>query len=103
MLYITHTYCQYDTVPIIKNIWESDIIDLEENYKQFLHREAIKRNIVINTHWYNMMNHDIHHKDLNKSEYKKAKKSWEKFLIYHSFDYYIEKYGNGIKKDYKYI
>ena len=52
---------------------------LKEAYKEFLLKEAEKRNIVINPHWYCHMNRLNHHPEMSEKEHNKSVKEWRKF------------------------
>lgn len=79
MIYIIEDYDPFPETSYIAAVIDTDV-DIEDEYKKFIHKEAKKRNIVINDYWYNMMNHEDYHANLSDSEYRKKEAEWIKFL-----------------------
>lgn len=79
MIYIIEDYDSLAGIYYIVAVIDTDI-DIESEYKKFIHKEAEKRNIIINERWYNMMNREDYHENLSDSEYRKKEAEWIKFL-----------------------
>ena len=101
MIYVTHY--RFLGSKFIRNIWNSHCENIDDLYKSFILKESKKRNVIINPHWLNMMNHCDHHTYLSKSEYKKKYKEWNKFLKLWDFDKFIEEKCGGKKIKYNEI
>jgi hypothetical protein len=78
MIYIYETYCDMAEHYRVDSVWECDV-NVQEEMSKFFSSAAKERNLVINPHYFNIMNFD-HHKHLSNSEFKKATKEWAKFL-----------------------
>lgn len=79
MIYIIEDYDPFPETSYIAAVIDTDV-DIEDEYKKFIHKEAKKRNIVINDYWYNMMNKDNYHVNLSDLQYENKNKKWIKFL-----------------------
>jgi hypothetical protein len=100
MIYITHYY--NTEFRHIKNLWQLESeTDVKDLYSKFLISESLNQGIIINPHWYNLINHKDHHPNLTVSEYKKQDKYWRRYLKDHSLDWYIEQKLNGVKLKFK--
>lgn len=65
----------------IQSVWEVDV-NVQDAKREFFLNAAKQRNIVINPHWFNIMNHSDHNSHLTKIEYSKVAKEWKKFLSF---------------------
>ena len=74
-------------------------VDSHASIKEFLLDNAKNRNIIINPHWYNIMNYENHNFHLTKKEYKQEVKNWGKFIREWSFNNFIEVKKYGEKQD----
>lgn len=100
MVYIKQkTDC--DGFNYVKSVWDVDCDDVESAYKDFMIKSSEEMNIVINPHWLNVMNHDIHNSHLDEEEFKTLVKKWEGFLRDWSIEKFIEKKLDGVKIEYK--
>ena len=84
----------------LHSIWNSDCLDLEIKYKEFIKEEADNRNIVTNTHWLNIMNYEDWHTRLRKDEYKNKSKEWKKFLKEWTFERFLDVKTNAVNQTY---
>lgn len=97
MIYITYKSDLDNSY--IKNVWESQYVDLQSSYKAFLKKHSIKMGIIINEHWTNIMSQDVNN-HLTKEEYKRKSKEWKRFIKEWTFDKFIEVEGKGKKMKY---
>ena len=79
MIYIIEDYDSFIDTSYIAAAVDTDI-DIEDEYKKFIHKEAKMRNIIINDYWCNMMNHRDYHSNLTDLQYENKNKEWIKFL-----------------------
>lgn len=78
----------------IDSVYEVDEFKPLAKYSAFLKEEAIKRGIIINPHYKNIMDKS-HHKNITDNEYKKEMESWNKFLKSHNYKWFIKIVLNG--------
>lgn len=79
MIYIIKEYDSLTEAHYIVTVIDTDV-DIVDEYKKFIHKEAKKRNIIIHDYWYNMMNRENYHENLSDSKYRKKEAEWIKFL-----------------------
>lgn len=99
MIYITHYYS--DNFRHIKNVWEVSDSDVKKAYNEYLQSYALFLDIVINPHWYNIMDWEKFHPELTKQQYKAKEKLWKKYLKTNNIDWFIENILNGTKLNFK--
>ncbi len=78
-------------------------IDIEGEYKKFIHKEAEERNIIINEHRYNMMNRENYHVNLTDSQYKNENKKWTRFLKKNTLLTFVKNKLNLPTNEYKQV
>ena len=104
MIYITQEYDDSLERSHINNVYVLDDEDANLKYKEFLlDKSKNKFKIVINEHWFNIMDYQLFHKELTKEKYNLVEKKWDKFLLKHNFDYFISKILKAEKLEYKLI
>lgn len=79
MIYIIKNYDSLIETSYIAAIIDTDV-NIVDEYKKFIRKEAKKRNIIINDYWCNMMNHRDYHSNLTDLQYENKNKEWIKFL-----------------------
>jgi hypothetical protein len=89
MIYITNEYCELTDTVHIQNLWEVEQDNVEELYKEFMISKASNLGVVINPHWFNIMNHSDHHSHLKIDEYKILEKKWNKIQYKYTVDKFI--------------
>ena len=99
MIYITHYYS--DDFRHINNVFDVENDNVKEAYSQYLESYALFLGIVINPHWYNIMDWEKFHPELTKQQYKAKEKLWKKYLKTNNIDWFIENVLNGKKLNYK--
>jgi len=99
MICITSRYSDYYSY--IESVWDVNFDNVEELYAEFIIEKSVEMNIVINKHWFNIMNYDDHNKHLTKTQYNNLSKKWKKFLILWNKDKFISEKLNGIKLEFK--
>lgn len=102
MIYITETFDHETEMSFIKNVWDVPTNEAKELYKEFVMDEAQKRALLINIHFFNLMNKDYHPR-MSDDEYKLAKKEWNKFLRQWNIDRFIAEKLKGRKLKFKTI
>lgn len=85
----------------IANVWQVDVDNVEELYKQFILDKSIEMNIIIHPYRLNMMNYNDHNSHLTKTEYNNLSKKWKKFQHLWNKDKFISDELNGIKLEFK--
>lgn len=79
MIYILRIPTDYDSYS--KRLFEvPDGYDVEKEYKKKMLSLAESLGLVINPHWYNLMNRENHHPQMSAVEYTKACKLWNRML-----------------------
>ena len=85
----------------IRNVWEVNSNNPEQDYKDFIIRFAQNNfQIEINPHWLNIMNHKDHHPNLSEAEYKEKVNQWGEFLRRWTIENYLEKILHANKIEY---
>ncbi len=102
MIYIIKQYDNVSEGSCIIAVIETDL-DIKNIYNEFVYAKAKEMDIVINRHWLNIMNHEDHNTHLTKSEYKKKRKEWEKFLKQNTFLNFAKSELRIIPKEFKTI
>lgn len=78
--------------------------NIKENYYKFLLKEALTIGIIINRHYYNIMNYENHiHYNYNLQTYNDKKQEWRKFLNKHNIEWFIKNKCQGKELDLKII
>jgi len=77
---------QSDDIP--RRVFISKDSKVKKKYKWYILKIADKHNVVINPHWYNVMDHKLHNSHLSEEEFKKIDKKWDKVLKQHSFAFF---------------
>ena len=90
-----------DGVNFIHSVWKINCDDVETAYKEFLLKSSGEMNIVVNPHWFNVMDYMVHNSHLTEKEYKVLTKKWKKFLCAWCIDKFVEKKLKGIRINYK--
>ena len=72
-----------------------DGIDVEQQYKDYIQTLAKEGyNLVVNPHWLNVMDYELHNSHLTKSDYNRNKKAWNKLLkVYNISNFILEELG----------
>jgi hypothetical protein len=99
MIYVTTTYS--DDYTHIENVWDVNFDNVEELYKNFIIEKSIEMNIIINKYWLNIMDFELFHKHLTKTQYNNLSKKWKKFLRLWNKDKFIFEKLNGLKLEFK--
>lgn len=99
MIYVTTSYS--DDWTHIENVWELDVDNVEELYKNFIKEKSIELDIIINEHWLNIMDYTLFHPHLTKTKYNNLSKKWKKFLRLWNKDKFISEKLNGVKLNFK--
>ena len=102
MIYIISDYDSLTDASYIVATINTDI-DIEGEYKKFIHKEAEERNIIINEYWYNMMNREDYHDNLSDSEYRKKEAEWIKFLKKNTLLTFVKNKLNLSTNEYKQV
>lgn len=102
MIYIISDYDPFPETSYIAAVIDTDV-DIEGEYKKFIHKEAENREIVINKHWYNMMNHEDYHVNLTDLQYKNKNKMWIKFLKKNTLLTFVKNKLNLPTNEYKQV
>jgi predicted transcriptional regulator len=99
MIYITNEYCEISDSTHILNVWEVEQSNVEELYKNFMLEKASSLGVVVNPHWFMIMNYFDHHSHLKRDEYSKLSKEWNKFKDVYTIDKFIsdELKGNRLE------
>ena len=69
--------------------------ELFKKYKDYIQTLAKEGyNLVVNPHWLNVMDYELHNSHLNKSDYNRSKKDWNKLLkTYNISNFILEELG----------
>lgn len=100
MIYVLKNWDGYDGESI-DSVWDIKHKDVESKYKEFMIEESEILGIVINPHWLNIMSHNPHHNFLTETEYKKAKKAWNKILQKQSIKWFLREILKARELDFK--
>ena len=74
-----------------------DGVNPKEEYLNLLKEEVKKLGAVFNPHWYNLMNHTMHHPHLTKEKYEALENAWEKVLEDNSVLNFLRKIGKEVE------
>lgn len=97
MIYITYRRSVFDDASVIHAVWDVKYEDVTKMYIAFMQKKAETRNIVINPHWLNIMNHKDHNSFLTEAEYKDKSKEWKKELKQMNINKFISEILKGKK------
>ena len=97
MIYITYRRSIFDNGSEINAVWDVKYEDVPKLYIDFMQKKAEKKNIVINPHWLNIMNHKDHNSFLTETEYKDKSKEWKKELKQMNINKFISEILKGKK------
>lgn len=75
MIYITYIDAKFENTLTVKNVWNVSYQNVEERYVEFMHEKAKEIDVVINPHWFNLMNWQDHNNHLSIGEYGKKRKA----------------------------
>lgn len=105
MIYITYDYddISFEPIKYIKNVWNVNCNNVEEQYIEFMLKKAKEINIVVNPRYLNIMNRENHNFHLNDEVYKLKCKEWKKILKTWHIDIFILIILNGTLEKYKEI
>lgn len=100
MIYITNEYCELSDSTHILNVWKLEQDNVEELYKEFMLEKASTLGVIINPHWFMIMNYFDHHNHLKREEYIKLSKEWNEFKDVYTIDKFISDVLNGKKLEF---
>lgn len=103
MIYITYTYSEYSQELIIRNVWNVDCENIEEQYISFMLKKASELNISVNHFWLNIMSYNQHNEHLTKKEFNEKKKQWINIMKKWDIDTFISNVLKGNKENYRNI
>lgn len=96
MIYIT-----LDSDSYISKCFEHKEKNLKESYKEYMLSEAKTIGIIINEHWFNIMDHNEFMDYLSGEEYKQKAKQWSKFRKKCNFEYYLKEIVKAKEVEFK--
>lgn len=100
MIYITNEYCELSDSTHILNVWELDQDNVEDLYKEFMLEKASTLGVIINPHWFMILNYFDHHSHLKREEFSKLSKEWNEFKDVYTIDKFISDVLNGKKLEF---
>ena len=101
MIYITYRNSNFDNSLSVNNVWSVKQDNVEEKYIEFMHEKAKEINVVINSHWLNIMNWKDHNNHLSIVEYRNKEKQWNKIRRQWNIDKFISEILKGKKEHYR--
>ena len=82
----------------VKHVFEvPNGIDVVKEYRDHILEVAKTMSVVVNPHWFNLMNHEDHHPHLSESEYLELSEAWEKTLKVESKFSFLKSLGQELE------
>lgn len=100
MIYIIQKQDQFDPETYISEVYESDMEDAEQLYRDFMIELASEIGCVINEHWLNIMNHENHHPEMSKEQHREKAKQWNLTLKSIPFTVFLKQHCGGKQVEY---
>lgn len=101
MIFLLHSYCEFTEHYSDHSVWDVDVDDVKELYLDFMLSEALSFNLVVNSHYLNVMDFEKLNSHLTLEEFNKKSKEWRKYLRKYNIQWFIKEKLVGVQLEYK--